>query len=143
MKRELLISTVFFLVIAMVLIPVNSHAEAINSGVAFQEIGLPDGTLWAVNCNGQQYQSNTSVISITLPPGTYSFDVASISGYTISPQNGNVTAILDPIKITDITFSTIIPEFPNIAVTLFLLSIIVIFATITKVRTMKKKKFFW
>lgn len=93
-----------------------------NSGAAFRETGLPNCTLWAVNCNGQQYQSNTPYISISLPPGTHTYYVPDISGYTISPQNGTVTPILDQIKLTDITFSPSTQEFPmHLAATVFLI----------------------
>ncbi len=63
-------------------------AEITYSGVAFQETGLPNGTVWAVNCNGAQYQSANPYISISLPPGNYTFNVPDISGYTAFPQNG-------------------------------------------------------
>jgi hypothetical protein len=110
MKRSLIISATLLLMALIMLISQGSVAEVTNSGVAFRETGLPNGTLWAVNCNGQQYQSTNPDIAITLSPGTYTYYVPDISGYAVLPQNGTVTAILDPIKLTDITFSPISPS---------------------------------
>ena len=75
-------------------------AQVVNSGVAFQETGLPLGTPWAVVCNGTQYNSTTTYITISVPPGVYNFSVLQVAGYTASPQSGNVTAIIDPIRLT-------------------------------------------
>lgn len=138
MKHKLMISIALLLTAVIILIPRSAVAEITYSGVAFQETGLPNGTLWTVNCNEQQYQSNTSYITISLPPGTYSYFVPDISGYTASPQNGTVTAILDPIKLTDITFSSSIQEFPVNIATMILLMLFIIIASIVILKLKKQ-----
>jgi hypothetical protein len=110
MKKGLTLMLFLVLIVSSLIMVIPEYGqsavtEVTLSGVAFRETGLPNGTLWAVNCNGTQYQSANPDISITLPPGTYTFYVPDISGYTVFPQNGTVTAILDPIKLNDITFS--------------------------------------
>ncbi len=89
---------------ALLLFIDSAVAQVTYSGAAFQETGLPNGTLWTVNCNGT-HQSTTPYITISLSPGTYDFFVPDIPGYTVSPQSGTVTAIIDPIKLTTITFT--------------------------------------
>ena len=107
----------FALVFSFVFLLTGSAADVqvIDSGVAFVEIGLPVGAQWGVTCNGTFYQSTTSVISISLPPSTYNYSVPAISGYDASPASGNVSAILDPIKLTSITFSPSETVFSGIA----------------------------
>jgi hypothetical protein len=83
------------------------------------------------------YQSTTPTISISLPVGTYNFSVVDISGYNASPKSGNVTAILDPIKLTTITFSPSIPEFNINPATLDFLILVTLF--FSQFITKKKK----
>ena len=59
--------------------------------VKFIETGLPTGTNWSATLNGDTEFSTTSTIAFTQPNGTYSFTVASVSGYHVSPSSGNVT----------------------------------------------------
>jgi len=60
-------------------------AQSIYSGAAFQEVGLPSGTIWTSVCKGTQHNSKTNIIAIKYPPGTYNFSVLAVSGYTASP----------------------------------------------------------
>jgi len=109
-KQTLTIMELIFLITFMLVAP-RASAQTIYSGAAFQEVGLPAGTLWTVICNGTQYNSMTNEITIKLAPGMYNFSIASVSGYAASPQSGEVKAYLDPIKLTTITFSATVPEF--------------------------------
>jgi hypothetical protein len=138
MRRKFMVLIVLFFAAATMAIPLAAVAQVNYSGVAFREIGLPNGTLWAVYCNGQHYQTNESVISITLSPGTYNFSVSNISGYNASPQNGTVTAFLDPIKLTDITFSSTIPEFTSTQTGTVFLILTIIIVSIFTVRVKKR-----
>ncbi len=133
-------------------------AQVTYSGAAFEETGLPNGTLWTVNCNGT-YQSTTPFITISLSPGTYDFFVSDIPGYTVSPQSGTVTAIIDPIRLTAITFTptatpaptptqtptptpsptvtpSLTPTVPEFPLTVFVLSALIAgsFATLSRAR---------
>jgi hypothetical protein len=129
--------TCLFVVTALTLVALPSLAQVMYSGVAFAEVGLPSGTQWSVICNGTLYQTTTSTISISLSVGTYNFSVPDISGYNASPKSGNVTAILDPIKLTTITFSPSIPEFNINPATLGFLILVTLF--FSQFITKKKK----
>jgi len=59
--------------------------------VTFTESGLPTGTSWSVTFNGKTETSTTNIISFTEPNGTYSFSIASINGYSVSPSSGRIT----------------------------------------------------
>lgn len=107
-------------------------AQVINSGTAFQEVGLPTGTPWAVMLNGTQYNATENTITISLSPGIYNFSVVPVQGYTADPQSGTVTAYLDPIKITTVTFSSTIPEFTVGTWVLVVVFLLVAAAALTK-----------
>jgi hypothetical protein len=125
--KKSLSATELILLLVLMLTFARASAQTIYSGAAFQEVGLPSGTLWIVVCNGTQYNSTTNIITITLPPGTYNFSVPSVTGYTGSPQSGNVTAYLDPIKLTTIAFSATLPEFEvNLVVIVFALLVVTV-----------------
>jgi YVTN family beta-propeller protein len=59
--------------------------------VTFAESGLTPGTSWSVTFNGNTETSTTNSISFTEPNGTYSFSIASINGYSVSPSSGSIT----------------------------------------------------
>jgi len=59
--------------------------------VTFTESGLLSGTSWSVTFNGNTETSTTNTISFTEPNGTYSFSIASINGYSVSPSSGSIT----------------------------------------------------
>ena len=118
----------------------TTSAQIINSSVAFQETGLPPGTIWGVLCNGTMYTSNSTFISITILPGTYNYSISNVSGYTASPQSGNVTAILDPVKLNVITFTSSVPEFvmnPTV-MSVFALTAITFLVAIASKKTKKR-----
>ena len=50
--------------------------------VVFNESGLPSGTIWSVTLNGTT-RSSTGNISFTVPNGTYSYSIGSVSRYSI------------------------------------------------------------
>jgi len=60
--------------------------------VTFTENGLQSGTMWYVNLsNGQSFSSTTNTITFNEPNGTYSYSIATVSGYTASPSSGTIT----------------------------------------------------
>ncbi len=77
---------------------------ATTYALTFSETGLPTGTNWSVTLNGDTEFSTTSTIAFTQPNGTYSFTVASVSGYNVNPSSGNVT-VSGGAMTESITFS--------------------------------------
>jgi DNA-binding beta-propeller fold protein YncE len=59
--------------------------------VTFTETGLPTGTSWSVTFNATPSASTTSSIGYTVPDGSYSFTVGTVTGYTPTPASGPVT----------------------------------------------------
>ena len=76
--------------------------------VTFTESGLPSGTTWSVTLNGTTESSTTDTITFSVPNGTYSYSIGSVSGYTASNLNGSVTVNGNNIPIS-ITFSSTSP----------------------------------
>lgn len=75
----------------------------------FNETGLPAGTNWSVTLSGQQAYSTHHSISFTKTNGTYTFTIAGVSGYSVSPQSGNLTISGNPVTVI-VKFTTIPPE---------------------------------
>lgn len=71
--------------------------------VDFKENGLQPGTSWQVNIFSNSFDSNfkgsTSVISLTLPNGTYSYSVLSVYGYISNDSTGSFTVSGDTLTI--------------------------------------------
>ena len=59
--------------------------------VTFTETGLSSGTLWSVILNSTTESSTTSTIVFSEFNGTYSYTIASVSGYTVYASSGNIT----------------------------------------------------
>ena len=59
--------------------------------VTFTETGLASGTTWSITLNGTTESSTTSTILFSEINGTYTYSVANVSGYTVSPLSGSVT----------------------------------------------------
>jgi YVTN family beta-propeller protein len=75
--------------------------------VTFTESGLPSGTSWYVNLsNGQSFSSTTNIITFKEPNGTYSFSIAAINGYSVSPSSGSITVKGTNIS-QNITFTSV------------------------------------
>ncbi len=64
---------------------------ATDYAVTFTESGLASGTSWSVTFNGSTQSSTGTSIQYSVPNGTYSYTVGSVSGYTVSPSSGSVT----------------------------------------------------
>ncbi|EQB67022.1 MAG: hypothetical protein AMDU2_EPLC00006G0579 [Thermoplasmatales archaeon E-plasma] len=58
--------------------------------ITFSESGLPSGTSWSTTFNGTTNSSTTGLITFTSINGSYSYNISSIAGYTISPLSGSV-----------------------------------------------------
>lgn len=55
------------------------------------EKGLFVGTSWTVNVSGTNYSSNSGLLDLHLPNGTYSFSAHAVVGYQLLSGSGNVT----------------------------------------------------
>ncbi len=64
--------------------------------VSFEESGLPPATPWGVTLAGSPGTSTSPWVNFTEPNGTYAFTVPSVSGYTASPVQGNVSVQFGP-----------------------------------------------
>ena len=58
--------------------------------VTFTESGLPSGASWSITLNGTTKSSTTNTITFSVPNGTYSYTIGSISGYTALPSSGTI-----------------------------------------------------
>ncbi len=74
-------------------ISIDANFTVLKYSVRITESGLSSGTRWFVDVNGVQYNSTSSTISLSLPNGTYSYSVDSISGYAIKNQTGYISVI--------------------------------------------------
>ena len=87
--------------------------------ITFSETGLPSGTSWSVTLNGISESSTTNTITFTMPNGTYSYAIGSISGYSVSTSSGSITVngsdmsqtiTFTPVKITVIKYTVTFTE---------------------------------
>jgi hypothetical protein len=75
--------------------------------VTFNEAGLPAGTSWSVTLNGTSQSSTTSTISFSESNGTYTYSVASVSGYTANLTGGTVM-VAGVSQSVSISFSALV-----------------------------------
>ncbi|MGP6220617.1 hypothetical protein [Caldiplasma sukawensis] len=77
----------------------------------FNEVGLPNGTMWKITLNGVEHNVTGNSFSIYLPNGTYYYSVGSINGYSLTNGTGNITmkgtSVSITIKFTQSTSSSI------------------------------------
>lgn len=60
-------------------------------GATFTESNLPAGTSWSVTLNGITETSTTSTVTFSVPNGTYSYTIGSVTGYHTSAASGTIT----------------------------------------------------
>src|SRR5712692_161991 len=58
--------------------------------VTFVEIGLPAGTGWSVNLNGETIFSVDNTIVFVQPQGTYFYMIGSVEGFRADPSSGSM-----------------------------------------------------
>ena len=84
----------------------NATFHLVTYTVDFIEIGLPSDSLWSVSLNGTtSVPTNTSIISFTMPNGTYPYSVAPLTSVVIEPNSGNVV-VKGQNVVVDIVFKT-------------------------------------
>jgi DNA-binding beta-propeller fold protein YncE len=77
--------------------------------VTFEASGLPDGTGWSVTLNGTRYASSGPTLAVPEPNGTgYPFLVGSLSGFVVTPTQGNVSVAGAPTAVL-IQFEELLP----------------------------------
>ena len=75
--------------------------------VTFFVTGLASGTLWTVDFNGTSVSTSFDSVTFSVTNGSYTFAIANVTGYTVSPENGNV--IVNGSSMTEsIVFSQVI-----------------------------------
>jgi len=72
--------------------------------VTVEESGLTSGTSWTAIFNGVSESGTTSSLTFTVPAGSYSYQIGSVSGYTVSPASGSVT--VGGAYVLSVTYST-------------------------------------
>ncbi|AWR94082.1 CARDB domain-containing protein [Acidianus brierleyi] len=89
--------------------------------IIFKEIGLPEGQIWNVTLNGVTKYSNTDEIIFYEPPGSYSYVIGPVNGFTQSISSGSMfiisnktitiqfTEILKPVITLNILNSSLQP----------------------------------
>jgi len=72
------------------------------TNVSFTTTTLPSGSMWTVTFNGSAVTSSGSEIWFEDANGTYAYSVASLSGYHVQPQYGNlsVAGVAQSILVT-------------------------------------------
>ncbi len=63
-------------------LPIISFEQIGSTYVAFQSYGLPANTSWAISIAGKVIQSNSDLIYLYLPYGTYFFSIGSVKNNT-------------------------------------------------------------
>ncbi len=74
-------------------------------GVTFTETGLPSGTKWSVNLNGESLSSTNSTITFSMTNGSYTYKVGNVSGYNVSNPSGSLKVNGKNVNV-NITFSS-------------------------------------
>ena len=101
----------------------NGTVTLVNTRVqfplTFTEAGLSAGTAWGVDVAGIQGTSTTASVLVSLPNGTYRFEVVPVSGFTAAPASGVITIAGAPAVAPLIEFSANVTT-PPLQVTSFL-----------------------
>jgi Divergent InlB B-repeat domain len=77
-----------------------------DKSIKFIETGLATGTSWSVDLEGTVMSSTGTEISFSEIPGTYTFTIPTVTGYTASPSAGSVT-LKSCGATVDITFTPV------------------------------------
>ena len=67
--------------------------------ITFKEQGLAPGTTWCVTLGSTLCTSGRSIQFANIVPGTYSYSVSPVSGYTIHPAAGTVTVTTRSVTV--------------------------------------------
>ena len=112
-----------------------------NYTLTFTETGLASGTSWNVTVNGHPYTSNTSTLTVTVPYGSVTYSVGSVSGYTTG--SGNSTIFVSgngQIKVTYTTVSVTPSPIPDVAASAAVSAVVGILVGVFALAPLMRKK---
>ena len=89
-----------------------------DTAVYFNEVGLPSGTSWSVTLNGTTYSTTNTWLVLDASPGTSTFSIPAVAGYSSTPTTGSVTGGTVLSTNETIFFSLIPPKPQYYAITL-------------------------
>ena len=72
-------------------VSINVSFVQVKYSLTFNETGLPPGSMWYAQVNGEVINSSAPYISFSEPNGTYSFRTGAIPGYASSRPSGTIT----------------------------------------------------
>jgi hypothetical protein len=70
-----------------------SFSATVTYDVNFTEVGLPGGAMWAARIGGPTIYGSTPTLTIVEPSGSYSYAVAYVPEFEVSPPNGSLSLI--------------------------------------------------
>lgn len=73
--------------------------------LAFTQTGLPDGTSWSVTVGGVEWTSTNGGVANTLAPGSYTYTVGTVVGYSPTPASGMATVIGGSVASVAISYA--------------------------------------
>ena len=86
---------------------VNTAFYQEKYNVTFMVSGLASGTLWTITFNGTALSTSFDSVTFSVTNGSYAFAIANVSGYTVTPENGEV--LVNGASMTEsIVFSQVI-----------------------------------
>lgn len=82
--------------------------------VTVTESGLTAGTSWSATVGGVSATGTGTAVTVALAPGTYSFQITPVAGYTASPGSGTVTVVNSNynlvVTFTRVTYAVTVSE---------------------------------
>ena len=73
-------------------------------GVWFYEEGITSGASWSVTFNGATQSTSNGWAVFYVLPGTYSYSVGAVSGYTVTPASGSLSVSSSAVSV-DLTYT--------------------------------------
>lgn len=67
--------------------------------VSFEESGLPPGAIWSISWNGSHYSTNSTFLNFSATNGSYTYEVGTPPGYSVTPTTGVVQVQGQPVPI--------------------------------------------
>ncbi len=86
----------------------------VNYTVTFSSSGLASGVTWGISIDGIMHTSSASTITLSLPNGTYSYSLITVSGYTPSSYTGSFvvksSSVTQDVVFTANTYTVVFIE---------------------------------
>ncbi len=68
--------------------------------VTFSETGLAAGTVWSVTVQDVRYTSSAATLTVDLPNGSFDYQFAEVSGYSVGARSGSGLVAGDPLSVS-------------------------------------------